>query len=173
MKFNIKYLYPEDVKEYELEKEDGIIENPIELSWLYNSLRYSFEWTEEERPYRVLLSNEFILILFYKDSSIHPQPNNLILYNLKKEIIKIIETPKPLQFKGNNQLPISSIGNVRIIDNVKHLLVVISVGIYDIGFSEFRYLNLETFEYHSTYYEIQELFGQYSKTPTRWEEYGR
>ncbi|WP_027383054.1 hypothetical protein [Epilithonimonas caeni] len=173
MKFYIKSLYPEDEKKNRLERENGIIEDPIELSWFDDFQKYCLEWSEQERPSKIFLSDKFILVLFYKDSNTCPYPNNLVRYNLKKEVIGIIQTPKPLQYKGNNLLLISSIGKVKIIDNVEHLSVVISTGDYDMGFSEFRYLNLETFEYHPTYYEIQELFGQYSKTPTRWEYFGR
>lgn len=67
MKFYIKSLYPEDKKKNGLERESGIIEDPIELAWSDNIQKYNFVWTEEDRPAKVFLSDKFILILFYKD----------------------------------------------------------------------------------------------------------
>ncbi|MDF0720353.1 hypothetical protein P0M11_10135 [Kaistella sp. PBT33-4] len=170
MEYYVEYRYDNDIKENFLQNEIALKFKRVK--WKFDDNFYIIEY-DESKPYCGYFSDEFILVLFIEDSPIHSHPNNLVLYNLKKEIFKIIQAPKPLHYKGNNLLPISSIGKVKIIDNVKHLLVVISTGGYDMGFSEFRYLNLETFEYHPTYYEVQELFGQYSKTPTRWEEYGR
>jgi hypothetical protein len=194
MEYKIDYRYEEDnIGDIVSNKK---VEKPKKIMWTFEDQthliesRLEFGTTRSENgEMKVIVINEIYdliksaylfdncLLLLYSDNSkynnVFPAPDNLILYNLKKEIIKTIETPKPLQYKENNLLTINSLGEVKIIDNVKHLLVIISTGDHDSGFSEFRYLNLETFEYNSSYYEIQETFGQYSKTPTRCEEFGR
>lgn len=154
MKFYIKSLYPEDEKKNGFEKENGIIEDPIELSWSDNIHKYNFEWSENERPAKIFLSSEYILILFYKNSTIHPHPNNLVIYNLKKEIVKIILPPKPINW--NKISPIYSIGDIKEIDGENFLATYIdtdndfSKEKEVIGFIEIRWLNLKTFEYHPT-----------------------
>ncbi|WPO82963.1 hypothetical protein SD427_01080 [Chryseobacterium sp. JJR-5R] len=154
MKFYIKSLYPEDEKKNGFEKENGIIEDPIELSWSVNIHKYSFEWSEKERPAKIFLSPEYILILFYKNSIIHPHPNNLVMYNLKKEIVRIVLPPKPINW--NKISPIYSIGEIKEIDGENFLATYIDTdndfskekGV--MGFIEIRWLNLKTFEYHPT-----------------------
>ena len=64
MKFYIKSLYPEDEKKNGLDRGSGIIEDTIELAWSDNFQKYSFEWTENDRPAKIFLSDNFILILF-------------------------------------------------------------------------------------------------------------
>ncbi len=164
MKFYIKSLYPEDEKKNGLERESGIIEDPIELAWSDNIQKYNFVWTEEDRPAKVFLSDKFILILFYKDSPNSFHPNNLIIFNLKKEIIKVIPPPKPINWDKIS--PIYSIGEVKEIDGENYIATYVDTDNYFskekgvIGFVEIRWLNLKTFEYHPTEHSLIKDYGR-------------
>lgn len=110
---------------------------------------------------KVYLMDDSLLVLYAENieyNNIFPPPNNLVLYNLKKEVIKVI--PPPVSKRGGN-MPITSMGNTKMIDGVKY----ISVRIDDIGNSwtgnvEIHYLNSETFEYHPT---VIETFFEYGR----------
>jgi len=151
MEYNVEYRYDNDIKENFLQNKVALKFKKVE--WKFDDNFYRLEY-DEAKPYCGYFSDEYILVLFIEDSLVHPHPNNLLMYNLKKEIIKIIPPPTPINW--DKVSPIHGIGEIKKIDGENYISVGISTDNYFlkekgvIGFIEVRWLNLKTFEYHPT-----------------------
>lgn len=145
MKYLVEFRYDDDKKEHTICNETAL--KFKEVKWEYEEKHYNFIY-DDAKPYTGFFGDDFILILYLEDSLNFPSPNNLVLYNLKKEIIKVIPPPAP---KQGGSMPITSMGSTEIIDGVKHISVRIdNIGNSWTGNVEIHYLNSETFEYHPT-----------------------
>jgi len=86
------------------------------------------------------------------------------MYNLKKEIIRVIPPPKPINWDKIS--PIYSIGEIKEIDGENYIATFIDTDNYFSkekgvkGFIEIRWLNLKTFEYHPTEHSFIKDYGR-------------
>jgi len=214
--FDVKCRY-ENPNNFKSVHPPAIIKFPEEISWTFDSKKYSIHSHIEYKTERVgfnkwirksinnyhdliryaYLLHENILVLYSAINELnrlYPPPNNLILYNLKKEVVKVIENPtikkveeqrakdiasaKPLTFWdklfGNKPIekeyyvsPFLSIWGIKEIEGRKY----IQVNLEEIpSYTWYTYyLDAETFEFHPKYYDYNEDDGRYSKCI----EYGR
>ena len=163
--FNIKYYTELYNKINPLRILEGNIKRPLYVKWGYDNKDYEFiRNNDDDLIIDIFVSQEFILVCYSKESKNHTSPNNLIMYNLKKEIIRVIPPPKPINWDKTS--PIYSIGDVKVIDGEKHIAVYIDTDNYFskekgvIGFVEIRWLNLETFDYHPTENTLIKDYGR-------------
>lgn len=179
MKYKVIYRYESDNIGNIIE--EGLIECPLEIRWFCGANEYKLESkirftsildseggskviainSEFDFIYKVYLSNKNLLVLYsndLKDNKIFPPPNNLVLYNLEKEVMKIIPTPKST---NGLKMPITSMGSIKMIDGIKHISVRIDNTYFDgYGDVEIHYLNTNTFEYHPTFIEKHKEYGR-------------
>lgn len=154
MQYTVEYRYDNDEKKHIICNESALKFKKVK--WEYEGKHYNFIYNDT-KPYVGFFGNNFILILYLEDSPHFPPPENLVLYNLKKEVIKVIPPPIPIHWKQLSS--IFSIGEERIIDGRKYIEVWIGTGHpQDYAQVELRYLDLETFEYHPTENRYNEIF---------------
>ncbi len=156
--FKLRYYTELYNKRNPLEINEGTIVYPLFVKWSYEGKDYEFVRNDKDFISFIYVNQEFILVCYSEDSKIFPAPYNLVLYNLKKQMLKTIPPPKT---KSGNKMDIKSMGYIKIIDGIKH----ISVRVDDCykggnGYVEIHYLNTQTFEYHPN--EI-ETFHQMDK----------
>lgn len=162
--FNIKYSSTWDNENNPLQLSEGNIDTPLYVQWNYKDIDYEIISNEDDFISKIFLSQEFIIACYSKKSKIHTFPNNVIMYNLKKEIIKVILPPKPLNWDKIS--PIYSIGEVKEIDGENYIATYVDTDNYFskekgvIGFIEIRWLNLKTFEYHPTENTLIKDYGR-------------
>jgi len=171
MKYTLSYFYSDIERIYGKHKECGVVEVPKRIEWDFEGTPYYLEWNKTDKPLYILLEDTFLLALFSSKNPIHPHPNNLVLYNLKKEVVKIIAPPKA---KGSKcELPIIGISDIKVINEEHFIPVHIASGdSAEEFYQETHFLDLVNFEFHSTYYDVMQTFGR-SNVPTRYEKYGR
>lgn len=144
-------------KNYPLRVTHGTILRPLYVIWNFRGRNFEILRNNEDFIISMNVSQEFILVCYSEDSLNFPAPNNLVLYNLKKEIIKVIPPPVPINWQHPSS--IYSIGEEKIIDGRKYIDVWIGFGDPQYYAQvELRYLDLETFEYHPTEYKYNEIF---------------
>lgn len=158
IEFNVKYWSTWENNTKPSKIFEGSIFQPAFVNWSFENSHYEFLKNDEDIITTIYVSQEFILVCYSEDSLHYPSPNNLFLYNLKKEVIKVIPPPAP---KRGGNMPITSMGKTKMIEGVNH----ISVRIDDIGNSwtgnvEIHYLNSETFEYDPTFIETFFEYGR-------------
>ena len=179
IEFYLKYKTELYNKIKPLKIKEGLISHPYYLRWYFENTKYEFISNYENFIIDVYTSQEFLIVCYSEDSKIYPHPNNLVVYNLKKEVIKIIEPLKPIN-EFYKELPFTSLNDKEyinqqyqetIINGEKYISVGISKNDMDFGYAEFRYLNLRTFEFHPTYYDILKTRGD--RGPMSYEKYGR
>ena len=128
--------------------------HPLEISWHYENKIFSLFSSPEDYIGNAYVSDNFLLVRYTDRSSSLHFANNLIVYNLNKEIIHIIPSPKPKKWSNSNS--IYSLGDKKIIEGKEHIAVSIFKADYSdnrSGQEEIHYLNLENFEYHPSYFE--------------------
>ena len=147
--FKLRYYTELYNKRNPLEINEGTIVYPLFVKWSYEGIDYEFVRNDKDFISFIFVSQEFILVNYYKDSVAFPAPYNLVLYNLKKQMLKTIPPPKPINVKGD--LVFSGIGEEKILINgVEYLKIALGYDSVLEHIREFRYLNLETFEFHPT-----------------------
>lgn len=171
--FNIEYIWDYYNKTKPINIFEGCINKFTFIKWSYENENYKILRNDKNFAEYSFVSQNFIIVLYNWKEKCSPTfhyPNNLVVYNLKKEIIKIIEPPKP-KIERYKDLPFTQFWLFENIDNIKHLGIV--VGEWDdeeVTHSEIRYLNLETLEFHPTIYEIRDTFGR--NKPVKYVKYG-
>lgn len=159
--FNVKYSSTWDNENNPLQLSVGNIDRPLYVKWNYEGTDYEIVGGEDNFISNIFLSQEFIIVCY---SKIHPFPNNTIIYNFRKEIIKII--PPPIPINWDKISPIYSIGESKEINGEQYIAVYIDTDNYFskekdvIGFVEVRWLNLKTFEYHPTENTLIKDYGR-------------
>lgn len=96
--FNVKYSSTWDNENNPLQHLEGNINRPLYLKWNYDDIDYEIVCSEDNFISNIFLSQEFIIVCYSKKSKIHTFPNNVIMYNLRKEVIKTIPPPKPINW---------------------------------------------------------------------------
>ena len=162
--FNVKYSSTWDNENSPLQLFEGNIDRPLYVKWNYEDTDYEIIGNEDDFISNVFLFQEFIIVCYSKKSKVHAFPNNVVVYNFRKEIIKIVLPPKPINW--NKISPIYSIGEIKEINGENYLATYIDTdndfskekGV--IGFIEIRWLNLKTFEYHPTEHSFIKDYGR-------------
>jgi hypothetical protein len=153
---------------------EGIIDKFKTITWNYEGKNSKILNKDPDFTQYTFVSQNYIIVLYDESieySKTFHHPNNLVIYNLKKEIIRIIKPPKPIIYKYKD-LPFTQFYGIEIVDSVKHLAVFVGEwNDEEVTHSEIRYLNLVTFEFHPTYYDIWDSFGR--NKPTKLEKFGR
>lgn len=180
MKFEIEYRYTSYENITPLET--GIISRPKKIHWIYEGKSYSIESKLETKTIlgnnggtvsviangiydyirEAYLSTNFIILLYsdsIKYNKIYPHPNNIVIYNLKKEIIKIITKPELInKFPNGEQGTMYSIKEPIEFESSIYIPVYIGYSIRDFkNYIETRYLNVETWVFHPTKNEYMEI----------------
>lgn len=162
--FTVKYNSTWDNENSPLQLSEGKIDRPLYIKWIKQDVDYEIISNEIDFISSVFAFQDFIVVCYSKDSKDHGFPNNLVIYNLKKEIIKIIHPPIPINW--NKISPIYSIGEIKEIETEQYISVYIDTDNYFskekgvIGFVEIRWLNLKTFEYHPTEHTLIKDYGR-------------
>ncbi|SEW41741.1 hypothetical protein SAMN05421841_2864 [Chryseobacterium wanjuense] len=128
--------------------------HPLEISWHYENKIFSLLSSSDDYIGNAYVSDNFLIIRYTENSNTLHFANNLIVYNLNKEIIHIIPPPKPKKWSKSNS--IYSLGDKKIIEGKEHIAVSIFKADYNdnhSGQEEIHYLNLENLEYHPSYFE--------------------
>lgn len=147
---------------------EGLVRSFMYIRWYYKEKMYEFSREDnDERIFLIHVFQEYIIVCYPTEKKFNksfPSPNNLVLYNLQKEVIQIIPPPKPIS-NWKRYSPNENLGGIKIIDGVKHIQVTIHG--YDVPHKpsleyimEFRFLNLETFQYHPTEHWLLEYYGR-------------
>jgi hypothetical protein len=161
--FHIKYISDWDNKNKSLKIEEGIVKDASQIHWDFECKKYFINRRDPDFTQYTFISQNYIIVLYdeseeYSPSFHHPQ--NLIVYNIKKEIIKIIKPPEPI-IRKFKELPFTQFGHIETFNKVQYLeLYVGEWNDEEVTHSEIRYLNLETFDFHPTNYEIRDTFGR-------------
>ncbi len=148
-KFNVVYWSTYENNNKPPIIEEGTVFHPQSVKWIYENNTYEFVRNDKDVILNIYVSQKFILVYYDDSSTTFPAPYNLVLYNLKKQMLKTITSPQSINVEGS--LPYIGVsGEKLMIDGVEHMKIALG---YDSGperIREFRYLNLETFEFHPT-----------------------
>lgn len=161
--FNLKYSSAWDNDNKPLQLSEGSILHLLFVKWSYGDNDYEFTKEKDNSIVSVYVNQKFVLVYYYKDSDPFSYKNNLVLYNLKKEIINTVKAPKLKSEETkryNRNSKVSGIGDVIEYEDRKYIEVIIEPDFpeeYDKGeyYYEIQLLDLQTFEYHPTFVKPQ------------------
>lgn len=162
--FSVKYNSTWDHENKPLQFSEGNIDRPLSIKWKMQESDYEIVSNQVNFISRIFAFQDFIMVCYSKNSKDHSFPNNLVIYNLKKEVIRIL--PPPIPINWDKISPVYSIGEIKEIDGEKYIAVYIDTDNYFsreqgvIGFIEIRWLNLNTFEYHPTEHTLMKDYGR-------------
>ena len=211
MEYKVKRgaYYSDEIKTFQT---PSLIQYPKVITWIYSSKLYEIvpklEFTKindltifnsSVRDYMnsAYLFDDKILILYHPDikfNNCHSHPYNLVLYNLKKEVVKVIENPMLKKVEEQKAIdktnekpptlwqkiwgikppkkhyfvyPMSRLFEITEIKGKKYIPVSLDINPED---CYIYYLDLETFEFHPKYYDYRH---DPELAPYVHEEYGR
>lgn len=99
--FNIEYLSEWETKNSPAHIEEGCIQDFKNVKWTFLDTLYEVNRYSPDLSRYTYVNQSNLLVLYDNEprySPNHPHPNNLVLYNLKKEVVKIIAPPKARKF---------------------------------------------------------------------------
>jgi hypothetical protein len=147
-------------KNCESEINKNLFDKPQKIKWIKDGIDYELLSTEQNYIRDVYLQDDYLIVLYFGDSINFPHPQNLVVYNLNKEIIKIINTPKlksieARRFTGKEERRfIEAItGYVVDYEDKKYIKIAVGPNVPVEHYFEFQLLNLKTFEFHPSYSE--------------------
>ena len=164
VEFNLKYHSPWDNNNKPLTITEGVISGLLYVKWNYEGIDHELIHDKDNNISSLYISQKFIIVCYSSKSINNTFPNNLVMYNLKKEIIKRIPPPVPINWDRIS--PVHGMGEIEELDGEKYLSVGILTDNYFIndgnlmGLIEIRWLNLNTFEYHPTKNDLIKDFGR-------------
>lgn len=150
-KFSIKYDTDIYNKIHPLQVETGCIIKPLYIQWKYEGNDYSFSAHGDQPVASIYLCQDFILVQYARNEKL---PEHLFLYNLRKEVIKLIKTPELISRETRKYAAkgcIEALGNTIYYGGKKYLKVSIGPSISEEHYFEQQLLDLTTFSFHPTF----------------------
>ena len=160
--FHVRYLSEWYNKNNPLAVQEGCIFHSEFVKWEFENNTFEFLRKDPDFITHIYVSQQFILVLYAEEekySKTHHYPYNLVLYNLKKEVIKVIPPPKPKEVAPG--MAVTGLGDISVIEDKKYIRVYMEWGnINDTGYQETHYLDMESFEFHPSKYEVLRTRGK-------------